>query len=91
LKTTIDVLIDTLQPDFKEYADNEQFHYWMSYACELDEIRFNNQGDTDALVEYLNKRMRDKLELHPEHHAAVDVATSIESMIPQFAGRFKYD
>lgn len=82
------VIIESLYPDFSEYADNTVFHYWMDYACELDTIMHHYNDD---LVKHLNERL---LKLRPssaEHDACVDVASTLEESLPQFKGVFKYE
>lgn len=90
-KENIALLIDTLQPNMQEYADNAQFHYWMDYACELDHLLvLAYQDDPQPVIEYANKLMATKLELTPQHHACVDVASSLEAQIEGFKGVFTY-
>ena len=91
IDTVLDI-IESLYPDFKEYADNEKFHYWMEYACELDELRFLT-GEVDKdYIDYLNKRMSMLSSNKPEHQACTDVASTLEEAIPsKFKGVFKYE
>lgn len=84
---SIDLIVGIMQPNFEEFADDTQFQYWMDYACELDEILYNSTGD---VVEYLNERMSNLLSSKPEHHACVDVATTLESLSDSYKGKFKY-
>lgn len=84
-------IIESLYPDFREYADNEQFFYWMDYACELDDVV--NVVDTDdrMIIDYLNKRMSMLSSNKPEHHACTDVASTLEEVLSiKFKGLFKY-
>jgi len=85
-------IIESLYPDFKEYADNEQFHYWMEYACELDELMFL-AGEVDKdYIDYLNKRIFMLSSNKPEHQACTDVASTLEEAIPsKFKGVFVYE
>ena len=90
-KERIALTIDALQPKMEEYADNSTFHYWMSYACELDELMLlGYQDDTSKLVERLNTTMTTRFESNPEHHACVDVASTLESSVEGFKGVFTY-
>jgi hypothetical protein len=85
-------IIESLYPDFKEYADNAQFHYWMEYACELDEVVNVVYIEDDKLIAYLNKRMSMLSSSKPEHHACTDVASTLEESIPsKFKGVFTYE
>lgn len=85
-------LVEALYPDFKEYAVNEDFHSWMEYACELDEIRYRiHGGTTEEVVAYLNARMAKLRAASAEHNACVDVASNLEETFPQFKGVFKYE
>lgn len=87
----IAMIIDNLQPNMEEYADNAKFYYWMDYACELDHLLvLGYQDDPQPLIQYVNKLMTTKLELSPEHHACVDVATSLEAQMNEFKGVFTY-
>jgi hypothetical protein len=87
--TAIDKIIESLQPSMAEYADNSNFHYWMDYACELDILTLMNFKDED-LVTYINKRIKDKFDADPEHHACVDVAACIETHFAEYSGKFVY-
>lgn len=84
-------IIEGLYPDFREYADNAQFFYWMDYACELDVIRNVVYDDDKDVVAYLNERMLKLSNVGAEHHAATDVASTLEESLPQFKGVFKYE
>lgn len=82
-------ILDCLQPNFVEYADNSQFHYWMDYACELDVLQILPE---DGLVAHLNERFGKLLSSSPEHHACVDVASTFEEVFPEkYKGVFKYE
>lgn len=85
----IDTIITTLQPGMQEYADDSQFLHWMDYACQLDEIEMVNYKGED-LVAYLNGVMLKYSSNNPEHEAACDVASTIESLIPEYKSKFKY-
>lgn len=90
MSITVDDVIVALQPAMEEYSDNAEFFHWMDYACELDEIALVNHRGED-IVTYLNKRMDGYPSSHAKHHAATDVATTLESLIPQYKGLFKYE
>ena len=81
-------IIESLYPDFTEYADNTLFYHWMEYACELDSIMHHYNDD---LVEHLNARLLKLRAGSPEHDACVDVASTLEESLPQFKGVFKYE
>jgi hypothetical protein len=85
-QSLIQIAVDSLRADMKEYADD--FDYWMNYDVALDEIDF--ASNTQDVVEYINKILRDKLSSSPEHHAATDVASHIEVLDSKFKGEFKY-
>lgn len=90
-KEKIAIIIDSLQPNMGEYADNAKFHYWMEYACKLDELTIlGYQDDKSVIVEHMNTVLKEKLELTPEHHACVDVASTLESQMDEFKGVFTY-
>ncbi|AXF53031.1 MAG: hypothetical protein [Caudoviricetes sp.] len=91
MNKTIDIIIETMQPNMADYADNAMFYHWMDYACELDELAILNFKGEELLVAHLNKQMAGLASSRPEHEACVDVASSIETLIPQFAGRFVYE
>lgn len=83
----------SFQPNMEEYADNGKFFYWMDYACEIDDICIANfEDDTgQKLIDHLNQVMYSKTSDKPEHHAAVDVASTLESLYPEyFKGVFVY-
>lgn len=82
-------IIESLYPDFTEYADNKLFMHWMEYACELDTIRVYHYNDD--LVEHLNTRLLKLRAGSAEHDACVDVASTLEEALPQFKGVFKYE
>lgn len=84
-------IIQAMQPTFDEYADNSQFYWNMDYACELDILVLLNHKDEKQLVDRLNKNIRELASTRPEHQACLDVATTIENLIPEFKGRFKYE
>lgn len=86
-----DLIIQELYPDFTEYNDNAQFHYWMEYAIELDTLcALNYDPSPQAMVDRINTVLRTKLELSPEHHACTDVASTLESLHSEIKGVFKY-
>lgn len=90
----IDTIIQKLQPAMEEYADNSQFFHWMDYACELDVIaleNFKSDNTLETLPVYLNKRMKDYPSGHAINHACTDVASTVESLIPEYRGKFKYE
>jgi hypothetical protein len=84
-------IINSLQPDFKEYADNGNFFYWMDYATELDDIENDVHINDDLFVIYLNKHFKTGAP-GPKYDACVDVASNLEEAMPdQFKGVFKYE
>lgn len=85
-------IVHSLQPGMEEYADNSKFHYWMDYACELDTVGILTHSETsEDFISYLNKKIADKFETDPEHHACVDIAACIENAFPnEFSGKFVY-
>lgn len=85
----IDNIIQVMQPGMEEYADNALFHHWMDYACELDDIALVNYRGEDVTA-YLNKRMAGYPSAHAKHHAATDIASTLESLIPEYKNVFKY-
>jgi hypothetical protein len=86
-------IIESLYPDFSEYANNADFYHWMNYACELDVIIASAYDNTnEAITEYLNKRMLQVRSSSAEHDACVDVASTLEETLPEtFVGVFKYE
>lgn len=94
LKDKVLDIIDSLYPDFTEYAVNANFNHWMEYACELDTISVAVWTDTGdgSLIDYLNKRLLQLRSSSAEHDACVDVASTLEETLqPQFKGVFKYE
>lgn len=85
----IDDVVVLMQPGMEEYADNSEFHHWLDYACELDEIALVNYREEDVTA-YLNKRMKDYPSAHAVHHACCDVASTLESISPEHKGVFVY-
>ena len=84
-------IINSLQPDFSEYANNGNFFYWMDYATELDDIENDVHINDDLFVDYLNKHFKTSTP-GPKHDARVDVASNLEESLPeQFKGVFKYE
>lgn len=82
-------IIESLQPDFNEFADNTQYHYWMDYACELDVLQVVAETN---LVGHLNERMTKLSSSRAEHQACVDVASTLEEALPStYKGVFKYE
>lgn len=94
MSSTVDLvhtIIETLQPDFSDYADNAQFNHWMDYACELDEIQLVYHKDETELVPYLNKKIATLSSTRPQHHACVDVASTLSNLNPlMYRGVFEY-
>lgn len=89
MSETVYEIIASLQPDFKEFADNTQYHYWMDYACELDVLEV---VAGDNLVGHLNERMAKLASSRAEHQACVDVASTLEEALPEkYKGVFKYE
>lgn len=86
----VQIVVDSLQPNMAEYADNEKFFYWMDYACTLDDILHIHSESVEEVVTHVNKLMM-KLSLTPEHHAATDVASTLEAFFHEFQGVFKYE
>lgn len=87
-------IIESLYPDFTEYADNKLFHHWMEYACELDEIMnvVYRMDDGNSLVAHLNQRMLQLRSTSAEYNACVDVASTFEEALPTlYKGVFKYE
>lgn len=83
-------VIDALQPNMQDYAGAGKFDYWMDYACYLDELVFNMRLG-ESIVDLLNKQMKG-LSLTAEHHAATDVALTLESLFnSEFGGKFIYE
>lgn len=89
-RISVDDITEAMQPDMADYADDAKFYYWMDYACELDEIALVAYRG-DGVVEYLNERMAKYTSDRPQHHACVDVATTMENLIPEHKGVFKYE
>lgn len=92
MKENVRIVIDALQPDMVDFADNEMFKYWLAYGEELDDITVvNARFTTDELVSYLNHVMRVEFSTNERHHAATDVAQTLESLYPNtFANAFVY-
>ena len=92
MNNTIQTIIEHLQPSFAEYADDSKFMHWMEYAVELDELSFClSVNGAESLVDRLNSQMKSKTSNTPEHEACVDVASTVQSLLPnKFKGRFKY-
>lgn len=88
-QTLIDTIIDKLQPTPAEYMNDTDFMHRMEYACELDNLSGLNYIN-DGFVEHINKVMASKSSNAPEHEACTDVASTIESLIPSYAGKFVY-
>lgn len=82
-------IVDAMQPDMADYADNAQFIYWMNYATELDIIADTVSKDEDV-VAYINKQIDYYASGQAQHHACVDVATTLESISPKHRGLFVY-
>ena len=89
---TKDMLLDivgSLQPNFAEYNDNSKFHYWMDYACELDDLQL--AVFEGSIVTKLNTQLGKLAAGTAQHHACTDVASTLEETYgEQFAGKFKY-
>lgn len=93
--TTLSI-IESLYPDFNEYANNERFFHWMDYACELDVLlatAYAEESDFGiGLVEMLNSKIKGLRAGSAEHDACVDVASTLEESLPtHFKGKFKYE
>lgn len=84
----IDIIIEKLQPTPAEYMANDTFMHLMDYALELDELTMRNYEQND-LVDRINKQLQ-LASTRPEHEAACDVASTIESLIPSYRGKFMY-
>jgi hypothetical protein len=92
MKEKVKIVIDALQPDMVDFADNEMFTYWMTYGEELDDIMVVNvRYGTDELISYLNHVMRTEFSTNERHHAATDVAQTLQTLYPAtFANVFVY-
>lgn len=92
MKENVKIVIDALQPDMVDFADNEMFTYWMNYGEELDDIAVvNARYETGELISYLNHVMRTEFSTNERHHAATDVAQTLQSLYPTtFANAFVY-
>lgn len=84
-------VVESLYPDFSDYADNSQFNYWMDYACELDDIMARVWGDTVGIIHYINHQMLNKNAGSASHDACVDVASNLEESVPEYKGVFVYE
>lgn len=68
-------IIESLQPG-DEYNDNQMFHYWMDYTCELDSLALEVHSDQGKA--YCEKRLQSLADGSPEHHALTDVMLTIQ-------------
>ena len=84
----IDIIIQNLHPTPPEYMADDRFMHLMDYACELDELTMRNYEGND-LVGRINKQLQ-LASTRPEHEAACDVASTMESLIPSYRGKFVY-
>lgn len=84
-------VVQCLQPDMREYADNEAMMRWIDYAVWLDEFLFiaAEEGCVE-LVEALNKVMRDELSTSVKHEVAVDIASTLQNLHSEFRGKFVF-
>lgn len=83
-------VIDALQPRMEDYADNAKFAYWMDYATALDRISAAVHEGKD-IISLLNDGMKG-FSLSASHHAATDVALTLESLFnSEFGGKFIYE
>lgn len=80
-------VIDSLQPGMSEYSDNSKFHYWMDYACTLDQLHVEFMKGN--MVEFLNSKMKSTQSSTPVHHACTDVASTLSSFT-EYEGVFVY-
>lgn len=87
----IHTVIEKLQPDFTDYTDDKLFHHWCDYACALDEIQMVYYKDEKDLPAFLNGKMKALSSNTPMHEACVDVATTIENLLPKYKGVFVYE
>ncbi|ANA49141.1 hypothetical protein PMW_16 [Pseudomonas phage phiPMW] len=80
-----------LQPNMAEYASDEHMMRWMDYAVWLDDFDFivATEG-CEELVGLLNQIMRDELSTSVKHEAAVDVASTLQNLYPEFRNKFKF-
>lgn len=89
-KQQIESLTQRLMPDMHDFIDNKTYEYWLNYSFALDEFSLVTRFDEDIVV-WLNKRMGKEFSTSPEHHAATDIAITLESMYNSFRGKFKYN
>lgn len=83
-------VVDALQPNMQDYMDNAKYAYWVDYAHYLDKVGAAVHEDKDV-VAMLNEAMKG-LSLHPQHHAATDVALTLEGLFnSEFGGKFIYE
>ena len=88
-KLNISYIIQSLYPSFEEYAERAD-DYWMKYAVALDDIDYEAEtSDSTKGLGVINKLLQ-RASTTPEHHAACDVASTIESLDKSFVGKFKY-
>lgn len=80
-----------LQPDMAEYADNAAMLRWCDYAVWLDDFDFIAATEgCEGLVDLLNQVIRDELSTSVRHEVAVDVASTLQNLYPEFRNKFKF-
>lgn len=82
----------SLRPTFEDMVEDVMFDHWTDYGSHLDDLEWVYDEDgVLELIEVINDTLSSLLSTNPKHEAAYDVASTLESLIPdQFAGKFKY-
>lgn len=91
-KQLIQIVIDSLSPSFAELSglDGEDEKYWSEYSDEL-EYSLSLADEKDSLIKNINWTLKNSFSILADHHAATDIALTLESLAPEeYAGRFQY-
>ena len=88
MKTIEEIVIDVLEPTFKDMMlSNNGVNYWVSYGAKLQVLGMSEFDD--YFIRDLNIGMNSALSSVKD--ACVDVASTLESLAPEkYAGQFKY-
>lgn len=84
------IVVDSLLPRMDDWMDNSMYQHWMEYSYFLDDVADALYKGED-IVPLINKGLT-AYSGGAKHHAATDVATTLENVFPTtFGGLFKYE
>ena len=91
MKNIVEIVINSLKPNMHDWVENRENGYWFAYEDALDWFSHLKDEDND-FIKSINYTLRSYISSSASHHAATDVALTLESLAPeQYAGKFVYN